>query len=86
MAVYLKVGRPKNKIPRQKQLNLRLSEFEYDKILKVAKKKNITRTEAILKGIDLLDNFKPKKFKNLSDNNNQNSEGIISGESVPLKK
>ena len=82
----MKVGRPKNKIPRQKQLNLRLSEFEYDKILKVAKKKNITRTEAILKGIDLLDNFKPKKFKNLSDNNNQNSEGIISGESVPLKK
>ncbi|MBR5914174.1 MAG: hypothetical protein IKZ58_07430 [Selenomonadaceae bacterium] len=82
----MKIGRPKNKIPRQKQLNLRLSEFEYDKILKVAKKKNITRTEAILKGIDLLDNFKPKKFKNLSDNNNQNSEGIISGESVPLKK
>ena len=80
------MGRPKAKIPRQKQLNLRLSDFEYEKILRVVKQKNITRTEAILRGIDLLERDKPKKFKNLSGNNKKISDGVIDGEVVMFNK
>ena len=86
MAVDLERGRPKNEIPRQKQLNLRLSDFEYEKILRVAKQKNITRTEAILRGIDLLERDKPKKFKNLSGNNKKISAGVVDGDVVMFNK
>ena len=86
MAVELERGRPKNESPRQKQLNLRLSDFEYEKILRVAKQKNITRTEAILRGIDLLERDKPKKFKNLSENNKKISAGVVDGDVVMFDK
>ena len=59
-------GRPKNKIPRNQRLSLRLTENELKKISRVAKQKNLTKTAAILRGIDLLELDKPKKFKNLS--------------------
>ena len=80
------MGRPKAKNPRRKTLNLRLTDFEADKISRVAKQKNLTKTDAILQGIDLLALHKPKKFKNLSGNDNSNSDGVILGESVHLKK
>ena len=66
MLVYLNRGRPKLKNPRLKTLNLRLSDDEFKKISRIAKQKNLTKTAAILKGIDLLELDKPKKFKNLS--------------------
>ena len=56
------MGRPKNQIPRNEKLTLRFSKFELDKISRIAEKKNISRTEAILQGIDLLIAHKPKKF------------------------
>jgi len=83
LALNMTMGRPKNEIPRQKQLNLRLSDFGYEKILRVAKQKNITRTEAILRGIDLLERDKPKKFKNLSG---KNSPGVVDGDTVMFNK
>ena len=55
-------GRPKNQIPRDEKLTLRLTKFELQKISKIAKEKNISRTEAILQGIDLLIHHKPKKI------------------------
>ena len=55
-------GRPKAEIPRRKTLNLRLTDFEFEKILRIAQKKNITKTEAVLQGIDLLIHHKPKKI------------------------
>ncbi|MBR6013725.1 MAG: hypothetical protein IK062_08090 [Selenomonadaceae bacterium] len=55
-------GRPKNEIPRLESLHLRLTKFEIEKISRIAKQKNISRTEAILQGIDLLINHKPKRF------------------------
>ena len=70
MVVSLTLGRPKLKFIRDKQLNLRLSENEFKKISRVAKQKNLTKTAAILRGIDLLELDKPKKFKNLSANKN----------------
>mgnify|MGYP003571301524 CR=1 FL=1 len=60
-------GRPKNEIPRSESLHLRLTKFELEKISRIAKQKNISRTEAILKGIDLLIAHKPKKFANVKE-------------------
>ena len=60
------MGRPKAQIPRSKHISLKVTEFEFEKISKIAEKKNITKTEAILQGIDLLIAHKPKKFKNLN--------------------
>lgn len=56
------MGRPKAQIKRDVQLNLKLTKFEAEKISKIAEKKNITKTEAILQGIDLLIHYKPKKI------------------------
>ena len=56
------MGRPKLEIPRDEKLTLRLSKFELEKISRIAEKKNITRTEAILQGIDLLIHNKPKRI------------------------
>lgn len=66
MAVSLNKGRPKLENPRTERLGLRLTENELKKIERVAKQKNLSKTDAILKGIDLLELDKPKKFKNLS--------------------
>ena len=66
VALLLERGRPRNQIPRQKQLNLRLSEFEYEKISRVAAKKNLTKTAAILQGIDLLEKNRPKRIASRS--------------------
>ena len=60
------MGRPKNLIPRDEKLTLRLTKFEAEKISKIAEKKNITRTDAILQGIDLLIHHKPKKIASRS--------------------
>ena len=86
MAVDLERGRPKNEIPRQKQLNLRLSDFEYEKISRLAEKLNISKTDAVIPGIDLLERDKPKKFKNLFGNNKKISAGVIDGEVVMFDK
>lgn len=60
------IGRPKLEIPRNKIINIRVTENEFKKISRIAKQKNLTKTAAILCGIDLLELDKPKKFKNLS--------------------
>ena len=66
MALSLTMGRPKLENPRNFHLHLRLSKPELEKISRISKQKNLTKTAAILKGIDLLELDKPKKFKNLS--------------------
>ena len=67
MAVELERGRPKAQIPRQKRLDLRLTDFEFKKIARVAKEKNLTKTDAILRGIELLERDKPKKYVNIKE-------------------
>ena len=61
------IGRPKNPIPRDEKLTLRLTKSELEKISRVAKQKEISRTEALLQGIDLLEKNKPKRFANLKE-------------------
>ena len=60
------VGRPKNLIPREEKLTLRLTKFEMEKIARVAKQKNLTRTQALLQGIDLLEKNRPKRIASRS--------------------
>ena len=67
MAVELERGRPKAQIPRNKRLDLRLTDFEFKKIEKIAKEKNLTKTDAILQGIDLLIKNKPQKIANVKE-------------------
>ena len=67
MAVELDRGRPKAQIPREKRLDLRLTDFEFKKIARVAKEKNLTKTAAILQGIDLLEKNKPQRIANVKE-------------------
>jgi len=67
VAVELERGRPKAQIPRNKRLDLRLTDFEFKKIEKIAKEKNLTKTDAILQGIDLLIKNKPQKIANVKE-------------------
>lgn len=79
-------GRPKAQIPRTERLNMRFSKFEYEKISKIAEKLNITKTEAVLRGIDLLIAHKPKKYKNISGKNQKQSSANVAEEVVMFDK
>jgi len=61
------MGRPKAIIKRERQLNLKLTDFEFKKIARVAKEKNLTKTAAILQGIDLLERNKPQRMANVKE-------------------
>ena len=61
------VGRPKAQIPRLKDIHLRVTDFEFKKIARVAKEKKLTKTAAILKGIDLLERDKPQRMANVKE-------------------
>ena len=56
------MGRPKAEIPRSEHLHLRLTKFESEKISRIAKEKNLTKTDAILQAIDLFIRYKPKRI------------------------
>ena len=56
------MGRPKAEIPRSEHLHLRLTKFEAEKISRIAKEKNLTKTDAMLQAIDLFIHYKPKKI------------------------
>ena len=74
------MGRPKNEIPRCKTLNLRVTNFEYEKISRLAEKLKISKTEAVVRGINLLERDKPKKYKNLNKSKpGQNEPGVVRG-------
>jgi len=98
LALNMVMSRPKLEIPRQSDLHLRLLKFEFEKIARVAKEKNLTKTEAILQGIDLLEKNKPKKNKpkilrsqlnqqkNIQPKFEKNSVGLIEGETIMFNK
>ena len=79
------MGRPKAEIPRKKHLSLRVTDFELKKIEGISKKLNITKTEAILRGIDLLIQHKPKKYR-IIPNAPKNSIGTIESEITVYNK
>ena len=61
------MGRPKAIIKRERQLNLKLTDFEFKKIARVAREKNLTKTAALLQGIDLLEKNKPQRMANIKE-------------------
>jgi len=61
------MGRPKAQIPRQKRLDLRLTDFEFKKIERIAREKKLTKTAALLQGIDLLEKNKPQRMANIKE-------------------
>ena len=88
-----KVGRPKALIPRNESLTLRFSKFEREKISRVAKQKNLSKTAAILQGIDLLEKNKQKitrsqfnQMKGIQPKIKENSPGLIEGETIMFDK
>ena len=66
VGITMGAGRPRNQIPREEKLTLRLTKFEMEKIARVAKQKNLTRTQALLQGIDLLEKNRPKRIASRS--------------------
>ena len=61
------MGRPKAQIPREKHLSLRLTNFEFKKIERIAREKKLTKTAALLQGIDLLERNKPQRMANVKE-------------------
>ena len=49
-----KIGRPKKDFPKIKSITIRLSDQEYEKFIKYAASHNMTMTQALIKGIELL--------------------------------
>ena len=87
------MGRPKAQIPRQKRLDLRLTDFEFKKIERIAREKKLTKTAALLQGIDLLEKNKPKitrsqfnQMKGIQPKLEKNSVGLIEGETIMFDK
>ena len=71
------MGRPKAEIPRCKTLNLRVTNFEYEKISRLAEKLNISKTETVVRAINLLENYKPKRYKSFAKNPGKNEPGVV---------
>ena len=63
VAVYMKLGRPRALIKRDVQINLKFTSVEAQKIFNCARKFNLSRTDTILKAIDLLISSKPKIYR-----------------------
>ena len=74
-------GRPKLEIARNRVVTVRLTDFEFQKIEKISKKLGISKTEAVVRGIDLLINHKPKKYKSFAKSKTKNEFGTVYGNS-----
>ena len=61
------VGRHKLLNPQSKRFEMRLTDSEFQKIEKISKKLKISKREALMLGIDLLEKNKPKKFVNVKE-------------------
>ena len=77
VAVELERGRPKLENSRCKTLNLRVTNFEYEKISRLAEKLNISKTETIVRAINLLETHKPKKYKSFAKSKTSNEPGVV---------
>ena len=73
------VGRPKLLNPQSRRFEMRLTDSEFFKIANIADKLKISKREAILRGIDLLINHKPKKYKSFAKSKTTNEPGVVRG-------
>lgn len=49
-----KMGRPKVESPKEKRINIRVTQEEYEELVKYASEHNLTITQMVLQGIKLL--------------------------------
>ncbi|MCW6653645.1 hypothetical protein NHG24_07770 [Aerococcaceae bacterium NML210727] len=49
-----KIGRPKSSNPKNKQLKIKMTEEEFNNLDDLAKQKNMTKTDVVMKGIELV--------------------------------
>ena len=73
------MGRPKAEIPRLRRLECRLTDFEFEKISRLAEKLKISKTETIVRAINLLETYKPKRYKSFAKNPKVNEPGVVRG-------
>lgn len=48
------IGRPKSNNPKNKQLKIKMTEQEFQNLNDLAEKKNMTKTEIVMRGIELV--------------------------------
>ena len=75
------MGRPKEQIPRSKAVTVRLTDFEFQKIEKISKKLGISKTETVVRAINLLETHKSKKYKSFAKSKTKNEFGTVYGNS-----
>ena len=56
-----RTGRPKSENPKSRQFRMRLSEEEFSNLEQVAKQKSMTKTEVVMRGIELVKSEKTKQ-------------------------
>ena len=71
------MGRPKLEIARTERLGLRLTKFEYEKISRLAEKLKISKTDTVVRAINLLETHKPKRYKSFAKNPGKNEPGVV---------
>nr|DAU78580.1 MAG TPA: Alginate and motility regulator [Caudoviricetes sp.] len=49
-----RTGRPKSENPKSRQFRMRLTEEEFSNLEQVAKQKSMTKTEVVMRGIELV--------------------------------
>ena len=75
------IGRPKAQIPRSKAITVRLTNFEQEKFSRLAEKFKISKTETVVRTINLLEMHKPKKYKSFAKSKTKNDFGTVYGNS-----
>lgn len=54
------IGRPKSENPKNKQFKIRMTEQQFRDLENVAEQKNMTKTEVVMHGIELVKSEKTK--------------------------
>ena len=54
------IGRPKSENPKNKQFKIRMTEQQFQNLENVAKQKSMTKTEVVMRGIELVKSEKTK--------------------------
>lgn len=49
-----KIGRPKSENPKNRRVSIKLTESEFQNLEEVAKQKSMTKTEVVMRGIELV--------------------------------
>lgn len=54
------IGRPKSENPKNKQFKIRMTEQQFQDLENIAKQKSMTKTEVVMRGIELVRSEKTK--------------------------